>query len=212
LNTQVSSSYPQNLPYGKPYFTSGNYTRYLCRKFRQQAEDLKKVLELTVQSTILDFGCATGGLLRAFADLGIGTAGALVGTDSDAWAIEYGRHISWEIPQIKLYHYNRNLLEEPFNVFIMLDVLEHLPTVELDTVLRLLEKHKYRKIAVRIPVSLLEGEDFLLEVSRNDKTHIQCHNKITWRELFRSHGLLIKKFLHEKSIYNSEGVLACVLE
>jgi hypothetical protein len=93
---------------------------------------------------------------------------------------------------------------------LLLDVLEHIPSIT--------EINKYLKIAnvknvvVRIPVSEKEGEPYVLLVSRNDSTHVQCHTKQWWIDLFKKHNFELIKKLNTKSIYDSEGVFAGVFK
>ena len=54
--------------FSKDYFVGGNesnYIDYRKRKFDKQAEDLIHLVKLKPEDLIIDFGCATGGLLAA---------------------------------------------------------------------------------------------------------------------------------------------------
>jgi hypothetical protein len=52
----------------------------------------------------------------------------------------------------------------------------------------------------------------VIKRSKNDKTHIQIHSKQWWLDLFSKYDYNISTVLKEKHIYDSEGVLAVVLE
>lgn len=195
-----------------PTFESGyfqdsgvsNYQDYTKKKFERLAVDLIMGLNLARTSSVLDFGCATGGLVAAMRVLGYSR---IIGTDISYWAIQQGRKM-FGLGKAVLHHYNRQLLEGDFDVVLMLDVLEHVSTGELENLMDCLATNR---IAVRIPVSAREGEHFVLEVSRNDKTHIQIHPKEWWEDLFKRHGFVLDKLFETKSsIHDSDGVLSRV--
>lgn len=182
-----------------------NYEDYRKHKFEKLAKEIYQHLGLSKQTKILDYGAATGGLLSEFKKLGLEQ---IVGTDISFWAINYGRK-RYNLDKQQLQHYNRQLLEEKFDWVMILDVLEHINQEELHNIFNLLNA-KY--MLVRIPVALNEGEDFHLEVSRFDKTHIQCHCKEWWIDLFKKFNYGIKETLNLPTIYDSEGVFAGVFQ
>jgi len=183
---------------------TSNYIDYTNKKFDSLFEDLKRI-PISNDKSILDFGCATGGLVNCFYKNGYSK---IKGTDISYWAIDYGRK-QYKLSNKILNHYNRQLLEKPFDFIFFLDVLEHIPLEELNSILSLIKN--INKVIVRLPVSKREGENFVLDVSKNDKTHIQIHNKAWWMRLFRKHGFKKYKILKKNSIYESEGVLARIL-
>jgi 2-polyprenyl-3-methyl-5-hydroxy-6-metoxy-1,4-benzoquinol methylase len=178
-----------------------NYVNYTCKKFNGLYDDLI-TLPITKEDSILDFGCATGGLVNCFYQNGYTN---IKGTDISYWAINYGR-TQFNLSADILNHYNRQLLENNFNFIFFLDVLEHIPLNELNELLSLIKKTS--RLIVRIPVSKVEGENFVLEVSKNDKTHIQIHDKEWWINLFKKHGFNNNNTILKDVIYESEGVLA----
>jgi cytidyltransferase-like protein len=177
----------------------------LNRSFGEQANNIIKIFDLKDKDSLLDFGCAYGGLLNALSRKGNYN---LIGTDISTWAIEFGKQT---FKDIILYHYNRDLLIWSFDYILFLDVLEHMNDVELKKIFHLLTTNKPKKILIRIPVSKKEGEDFVLECSKKDKTHIQCHDKNWWLRKFKAMGYNFEP-VNEKSIYDSEGVLAGILK
>ena len=191
--------------YNKDYYinsTISNYVDYRQKKFEGLANDLLKYLQGSTK--VLDYGAATGGLVRALLDRSVDC----IGIDISSWAVDFGRnHYSLHN---NLYHYDNAILfdlliHNIFDAVLFLDVLEHIPTTELNLILNTI---KTNKIIVRIPVSRNEGEDFVLDVSKNDKTHIQVHSKKYWLDLLSSIGYNIFSSLDENHIYDSEGVLA----
>jgi cyclopropane fatty-acyl-phospholipid synthase-like methyltransferase len=156
------------------------------------------------QHRILDFGCATGALLLEFIRGGYVN---VCGTDVSFWAVNYGRE-TYGLTNYQIQYYNPNLLEAGADWIIALDVFEHIGNEELQNILRLIQ---CGRLVMRVPVSAEEGGPFVLEVSRNDKTHIQCHTKEWWLERFgpyaKSH-----EFIATPSIYDSDGVLAVIFQ
>lgn len=195
------------MSYDRKYFvggTSSNYEDYRSKKFGQLAKDLVDEFRLHMGSHVLDFGCATGGLVAHLKKLGIRN---VIGTDISTWAVRYGRS-RYRLSNHDLQYYNRQLLEDYGDCVLLLDVLEHIPMAELREILGLLRSNR---IVVRIPVSFREGGDYVLQVSRNDKTHIQCHTKAWWRKLFFEYGYEHRRPIKRQAIYSSRGVMAEVL-
>jgi 2-polyprenyl-3-methyl-5-hydroxy-6-metoxy-1,4-benzoquinol methylase len=188
----------------KDYFVNSkisNYKDYRAKKFESLAQDLLEYLA----PKVIDFGCATGGLIYVLKKLGVDCEG----TDISHWAIEYGKEFYGLEKELK--YYTRDILTTAKGLTVLfLDTLEHMPIYEIEFLLSILKKVKPKNVIVRIPVSEKEGEDFVLEVSRNDKTHINVHSKKWWEKLFKKHGFIWKSSLRGKTIYDSEGVMAGV--
>lgn len=178
-----------------------NYSNYTTKKFRGIASNIINGLKIEKSDKILDFGCATGGLIKAFIEEELEN---ITGTDISYWAIDYGRK-EFKLSTEVLQHYNRQLLEQQFHCILFLDVLEHIPSGELKQILSRLQS-KY--IIVRVPVSAKEGENFVLKISQNDITHIQIHCKEWWEKLLNDHKYCLYKIFHKKYIYDSNGVLS----
>jgi len=183
-----------------------NYDDYRKKKFDDQAKDLE-VLGLKKTNSILDFGCATGGLLKSLKSRGFVN---IKGTDISYWAIEYGKQIFGL--DVELQFYNRQLLYFGADYIFMFDVLEHLPDTELYIILKLAKQGLKKQLLIRVPVSMKEGEDFYLEVSRNDKTHIQIHSKEWWIDSLAKMGFIFKNIIESKSMYSSDGVFSGIFE
>lgn len=172
------------------------------KKFDKLADDLIRLLDITPDENILDFGCATGGLVHALKTRGIAD---VKGTDISYWAINYGKEY-FELCEELEYH-NLNLLASSFSIILFLDVLEHVPSEqEIRNMLGLVEYGT--TIAIRVPVSAKEGEPYVLEVSRNDATHVQCHTKRWWDNLLHESEFVFDKVLRGRAIYESKGVFA----
>lgn len=183
--------------------TISNYKNYLHKKFRGLTHNIYTRLHFEENDRILDFGCATGGVVNSFLNIGLKN---VIGTDISYWAINYGREI-YNLSSNILQHYNRQLLEEPWKCILFLDVLEHIPSKELE---QMFSRINSEFLVVRLPVSKNEGENFVLKVSQNDKTHIQIHTKEWWEELFYKYNYVLDQILEAKYIYDSNGVLSRV--
>jgi len=192
--------------FNENYFINGaesNYINYPDRNYAQLAKDIKEILQLKNTDLVLDYGCATGNLIRYLKNYCI-----CLGTDISDWAINYGRE-KFNLVE-ELFFYNKNLItQKTFDYVIMLDVLEHCKIEEINDILfRIKNNPTIKNIVVRIPVTK-EGEfDFVLECSRKDKTHIQKQSKKWWMQLFYLFDFEIDYPINKEKIYDSEGVLA----
>lgn len=192
--------------YSKAYYKTRNYRDYLTRKFDTLAKELTDSCKIAMESSVLDFGCGYGGLLNSLWSLGYKS---VEGTDISQWAIEEG-HRRFKHLREHLQFYNRNLLRQRHDYIVMLDVMEHMPEYEIENVLKLARSGCVNSLIVRIPVSAVEGDPFVLPVSNNDPTHITCHTKTWWHKQFRQSGFEVAQHLSETTIYDSPGVLAAV--
>lgn len=202
------------LTFEREYFTGknrgvSNYIDYREKKHSAICDTLIKVCNITKKHRIIDFGCATGALLHEFKKRGFNR---IKGTDVSYWAIEWGKQNLGLKKELD--YYNRNMLTERKDFVIMLDVLEHIPSVEEIRLILKLTKNDHRGfLIVRIPVAVEEGQDYYLKVSRNDKTHVQCHCKEWWIKLFEECGYnLVEEFRHKNVIWSSKGVFTGVLK
>lgn len=186
--------------FDKDYYinsTISNYSDYREKKFTGLATDLLPYLR---NKEVLDYGAATGGLVHALRELKVNC----VGTDISYWAVAYGRK-RYNLSENILQFHNVQLLEYYFDSVLFLDVLEHIPNYDLNNIVEII---RAPQIIVRIPVSLIEGDDFVLDVSKNDKTHIQIHSKGWWLDFFKEVRYIEFTPLKANNIYDSEGVMA----
>jgi len=195
----------------KDYFKNSsisNYKDYMAKKHDLLSEDLINHLKLDKKDIIIDFGAATGNFILELLKRGYTN---VFGTDVSYFAVEYGKNVLGLGDRLQ--YFNLELLSKEKDYVFFLDVLEHVPTEEeLSKILELCKRNLRKGVVVRIPVSAKEGENFFLEVSRNDKTHVQCHCKEWWIKFFEKHGLRLKEELSLNSIYSGPGVLAAVFE
>lgn len=192
--------------FGEQYFRTNNYKDYLARKFDALASEILWEAKLYDGAVITDFGCGYGGLLAAMDSMG---KYILNGTDISTWVISEGKR---RYPHLapRLQYYNRNLLTEPNDLLLFLDVLEHMPEHEVESTLKLARTGARGLVAVRIPVCAKEGQRFVLEISNNDPTHICCHTANWWIARLSEAGFNLKRDFGGEAIYRSDGVLAAM--
>ena len=182
------------MEFDKSYYESNNYTNYLGRedRYTKLADEVMTHLKTfdLVQSPILDFGCAVGFLMR-----GLAKYGDVYGVDVSDWAIEQASAQGLKVQKTidpKLDH----------GMVFALDVFEHIPEKDLE---RILLNIRTKLIVFRMPVCANEGEDYVLNVSRVDPTHVIRWTKNQWRKLFENLGYFPLD-LNLSTIYNSPGV------
>jgi cyclopropane fatty-acyl-phospholipid synthase-like methyltransferase len=206
----MSSMRSLSKEFTKEYYIGGktsNYMDYREKRFEGQRDDILRILDPSKDSTFVDFGCAIGGLMKAFIKAGYEN---IRGTDISLWAVKYGKETLGLGEKIQFY--NLNMLYEPTDYMFAFDVFEHLPDYELDCVLSLMRRGLTGKLMMRVPVSAREGENYVLDVSRNDKTHIQTHSRSWWILKLEEHKFNFIGDISAKHIYSSMGVFAGIFE
>lgn len=187
--------------YNEEYYKTGNYVNYSERKdkYKHLSKEIYQLLDnlclINENSKILDYGCATGFLLEGFKELGLTN---LYGMDISAFAV--GECLKKEL--------NVSFPNTAMNtdIFIALDVFEHMTDEDIFITLSI----PMQIAIVRIPVALNPGEDFFLEISRKDTTHINCKTEKEWKKLFSESFKTILN-LNLNSIYTSKGVTSLLL-
>lgn len=188
--------------YDKTYFTSDNYKNYLDREDRyfKTAEELYqtfyKVGLINKDTKILDYGCAVGFLIKGLENIGLKN---VFGYDISDWAIKEATKNNCKLIDD---------LKGTFEIGIFLDVLEHMTDNEI---LEIFKKVSFDRIIVRIPCSIdSEPNKFFLEVSRLDKTHINCKTSKQWVDFFNKIGYNSNFELNMSTIYNSKGCFCSI--
>jgi trans-aconitate methyltransferase len=193
--------------YEKSYFHTGNYRFYMqagpryIRMARELISLLSSINLIKADSKILDFGCGVGFFLEGLKSF---HSGELTGYDISQWALNECKRKNLDV-----IFSIQEMLTQTYNLAWFLDVLEHMPEHEINEVL---SKLSTDLIAVRIPVSLNEGEAFHLEVSNNDETHITCHSKEWWNLRFHKFGYKLFFTFNLASIYDSDGVYCAMFK
>jgi ribosomal protein L11 methylase PrmA len=147
-------------------------------------------------SAILDYGCSLGFLIKGFEKAGFKNVS---GYDVSDWAVEQARKNGCNI---------LNHAQGTFDLGIFLDVLEHMTDQQIA---ELFAGLKLDKVLVRIPCAVAEQPDeFYLEVSRRDVTHINCKTDQDWIAVFKSLGYRNCFRLNMSTIYDSPGCFCCL--
>lgn len=187
--------------YSENYYKSVNYVNYLQReeKYKKLAKEIITFLEnsclINKESKIIDFGCAVGFLTKAIYDLGYKN---IYGVDISDWALEKAKLLKLNFSD-KIY--------EVSDIMITLDVFEHMNDLAIE---KAIKEADPKIIICRIPVCEKDGEDFVLEVSKKDLTHINCKTKENWKSFLKSFGYITCLHLNLNTIYDSRGVFCCV--
>ena len=194
--------------FDESYFIGGaesNYINYNDKRYEALALDIKEVARINKSDTVLDYGCATGILVKEMQKYC-----TCLGTDISLWAIERG--LDNKVPG--LYYYDKGLLNlESISCVIFLDVLEHCSNIELrDLFSRIYKNKSIKRLVVRIPVCKENFGYYILECSRKDKTHIQRLTKQSWRNFFNLWEWNRIIPISKNNIYDTEGVIAWKLE
>jgi SAM-dependent methyltransferase len=191
-----------NNTFNEEYYKSNNYVDYLSKKERyvRTAEEIytnfSKFSLIDKDTKILDYGCSLGFLIKGFESLGFTN---VYGYDISSWAVEQAKKL------------NCKMLETPegnYELGIFLDVLEHMTD---DQITSLFQKIKLDKVLVRIPCSVESDPDnFYLEISRKDKTHINCKPASSWIKVFENLGYANHFRINMATIYDSDGCFCCL--
>jgi len=188
--------------FDEQYYRSNNYVDYLSKRERyvKTAEEIQQVFHkfsvIDQDSSILDYGCSLGFLINGFEKAGFKNVS---GYDISDWAVEQARKNGCNI---------LNHAHGTFDLGIFLDVLEHMSDQQIA---ELFAGLKLDKVLVRIPCAVAEKPDeFYLEVSRRDITHINCKTDQDWIAMFKSLGYRNCFRLNMSTIYDSPGCFCCL--
>lgn len=187
--------------YDEKYFSTLNYTNYAERlpKYQATAREITELLEklclINAGSKIMDFGCGFGFLLNGLEWLNYENTS---GYDISPYAREEARK---RVCSSIIYDHE---FPAVFKLMFALDVFEHMTDEE---VRHTLANFSTRTLIFRIPVKYnINDDDFYLEVSRKDQTHINCKTKDQWKRLFLDAGFACVLPLNLYTIYDSPGV------
>lgn len=189
------------MKFDKAYYTTRNYTNYLDRQARyiHTAREITTLLAsiklINKNSKILDYGCATGFLMKGLIEAGYKN---VVGYDISEWAVDQARDKMLHITEYK---------PQDFDFVFSLDVFEHMTDAEIQDAVRTFDTNY---ILMRIPVAQKHGHGFHLEVSNNDPTHINCKTKSQWKMFFSQLGYSLFLELDLYTIYDSDGVWCAI--
>jgi SAM-dependent methyltransferase len=183
--------------FDEDYYKSNNYSDYLQRedryvKLAKEITDALDAFNLNL-GPVLDFGCAVGFLINGLQKTGHTVDGVDISTYSVNTCLEKGYNVNLSPDYTKQY-----------GTVYALDVLEHMPIDELND---FLDNIKTEIMVFRVPICAREGENYVLEVSRKDPSHIICWTRDQWKRALESKGYTCID-LNLSTIYTSEGVYA----
>jgi SAM-dependent methyltransferase len=188
--------------FDEQYYQSNNYVDYLSKRERyvKTAEEIQQVFHkfsmINSESTILDYGCSLGFLIKGLEKAGFKNVS---GYDISDWAVAQARKNGCKI---------LNHAQGTFDLGVFLDVLEHMTDQQI---IELFGQLQLDKVLVRIPCAVAEQPDqFYLEVSRRDPTHINCKTDQDWIEIFNRLGYCNHFRLNMSTIYDSPGCFCCL--
>ena len=194
----------QKSPYDRDYFENGLSTGKSCyvnyswmpELTIKMAYRIVKYLGLDDNTTVLDYGCSKGFLVKALRLLDI----EAYGCDISSYAID---HVDADVREYC------NLISSPdrlipfedmtFDWLITKDVLEH---IREDSIRDLLNQaHSYTSQMFHvIPLASSDGQ-FVINEYHDDPTHITIKEKDWWIDLFRDCGWISTSFS-----YKVEGI------
>ena len=155
-----------------------NY-RWLPQLSLPMVQRMADYLGIKKDDDILDYGCATGFIVKAFRELGYQASGI----DVSEWAIANCD------PAVPNFLVCGGLESYPLAVYdwiIAKDVLEHVPECE-KAINLLMERAKVGVFAV-VPLSVIDGQPYVVSDYEKDVTHIHRLSLATWAKMFTRPG------------------------
>jgi SAM-dependent methyltransferase len=186
----------------KEYYETINYIDYEKRqeKYDRTAGDIVNLFDIKPFDYILDYGCATGMLMQSLKNQEV----SVFGYDISEYALEKATEKDLFVSN------DKGILDmKQYYLTIVLDVFEHMFDNEVEGVLKKLNTDF---ILVRLPVKLEGENDFHLEVSRKDPSHVNCKTESEWNDKFWKYGYRFVEYVNEETIYNSDGCYCAFFE
>lgn len=150
-------------------------------------------LNLDTTTSVLDFGCAKGYLVKALRLLNI----PALGVDVSNYAINNVDIAVKNYCALITGVYDPYLYQFEYNVVLAKDVFEHIPEGEL---IYLLNKFKSNTFHIYAIIPLSENDHcgkYIIPAYDNDITHLIFKSKEWWFNLFTTNGWSIYKFSYE---------------
>ena len=165
----------------------------------------KVIISMFNEPSVLDFGCAGGGMVRSFIDAGCEAVG-LEGSDYNR---EHGLH-EWPVIPDNLFtcdlgfpftlYYGRRKYPHKFDVVTMWEFIEHIPETRLPVVISNAKKH-LKKDGLIIGSTNEFGSVF-----EGVEHHLTKQPIAWWYDFFAKQGLKRRKDLEEKLEHNNAWV------
>ena len=186
--------------YTQDYFENGvnsglslyeNY-RWLPHLTIPMAASIAQKLGFNSTTTVLDYGCAKGYLVKAFRYLGFEASGFDIS--------DYAISNSDEEVKSFLFSEKKKLYENAYDWVISKDVLEHVPYEEINNVVDSIQNISRQSLII-VPLSSAHAKPYVAPEYELDKTHIIREPVDWWVSLFTSHGFEINSLS-----YSMDGV------
>jgi len=168
--------------FGEDYYMNGiesgvsNYVDYkwLPKLTLPMAKSFMEIFGVEKKHTVLDFGCSRGYFVKALREHRV----RAFGVDISEWAI---KNCDTDVVG---YVYNK--MEDclpQFDYIFSKDVLEHIPTQELTSILEKLFSICTEAIVFIVPLARSEGGEYIYPNDELDKTHIHRKTLNGWVDL-----------------------------
>jgi 2-polyprenyl-3-methyl-5-hydroxy-6-metoxy-1,4-benzoquinol methylase len=188
--------------FDEQYYKTRNYVNYLNREDRyvklacELIHFLEKEKYINKNTKMLDYGCAIGFLINGIKKQNYNC----YGYDISDWAKEEA-----------LKKYGVEFLLNKYNkvdLMFCLDVFEHMID---NQILECLSTFDPNILIVRIPCADFNQDEYFLDISKNDPTHINCKDKNQWFDFFKKSGYKNFVRLDLLTIYDSTGVMSYII-
>lgn len=166
-----------------------NYSNYrwLPDLTMPMAKALMKFMCICPGDKVLDYGCARGYLVKALRIIGVHSYGC----DISSWAIN---NCDQEVKD----YVGFSLDDRGYDYVFCKDVLEHVPTDNLDELLPKLFSVTKKSSLFIVPLATHEGGPYIYPCDELDSTHIHRKTLTNWMELIGHHA---SNFLVFGSLY-----------
>lgn len=169
-------------PYTEEYFERGEelklsgYSQYkwLPDETLPMAAYMKRFVGIRDGNSVLDYGCAKGFLVKALRMLGV----EATGYDISEYAINNAD------PGVKQY-VSTTLKADPmsYDFVVSKDCMEHIPEEELEPLLKKLFEATRKALLIIVPLSGVDGGEYLCPRDEGDKTHKVRWTLMTWMKV-----------------------------
>ena len=178
--------------YDSDYFMRGRETgkslyedyRWLPEATLSMVAQVIGHLRIAHDDTVLDFGCARGYVVKAFREMGYDARGV----DVSEWAIRNADENTK--PYLQRTTDAPALGEHEFDWVIAKDVLEHIE--EVRTTIDTLMKCAKKGVFVVVPLSLSDGQPYVILPYEKDVTHFWRLTLPTWAAMFMRPGWTVE--------------------
>lgn len=159
-----------------PSTGKSNYEDYkwLPEKTMPLVQAIQKYLRMASNSTVLDFGCSRGYVVKALRLIGMDA----YGVDISKWAIE---NCDPDVKGFVSTDFNSLL----YDYVVTKDTLEHIPYTELPKTVNFLLSKTVDSLFIVVPLTWKDGGDYIYKGDNSDPSHQIRWCLITWLEFLQ---------------------------